>query len=572
MQTAVQDSAARQEDNPAVAAPTPAARRSARRVWLRLLAVLLVAAALRLALLATDAFTFNADEAVVALMARHIHQGQEFPVFFYGQAYMGSLDAILISVGYAVLGESVLTVRLVQSILYLGVVATTFWLGWRLTRRAWAATAAGLLVAVPPVVMTLYTTATLGGYNEVLLLGNLLLIYGYDVTHGRERSAWRWALIGALAGLGWWTNGLIVAYFLPVGLMLLRHLAPRRAPYYGLAFLCFMIFSAPWWQYNFTHNNAALEVFLSGRRADGTGFDVAPASDRLIGLLFLGLPAAIGLRFPWSGDYFAFPVAVLVPVAYVAVLAYAVRHNAPRMRAGARAYLTIMIVGFCVIFVASTFGTDPTGRYFLPIVPPLAVLVAGALDHMRGQSPARADALAAGLLAFALLGNAVAAVRQPPGITTQFDLISHIPHDHDDELMAFLHERNLTRGYASYWVAFRLAFLSQETIILRSALPYKADLTYNPADDRYPPYRDAVNGAETVVYITANNPILDDVIRQRMADHGVTFEERAIGPYRVFHDLSRRISPHELGLDHIQADSVQLRAPSPGRMAAPAPA
>jgi hypothetical protein len=34
----------------------------------------------------------NSDEAVVGLMARHILDGKR-PVFYYGQAYMGSLDA-----------------------------------------------------------------------------------------------------------------------------------------------------------------------------------------------------------------------------------------------------------------------------------------------------------------------------------------------------------------------------------------------------------------------------------------------------------------------------------------------
>ena len=32
------------------------------------------------------------DPAVVALMARHLAALKEFPVFFYGQAYMGSLE------------------------------------------------------------------------------------------------------------------------------------------------------------------------------------------------------------------------------------------------------------------------------------------------------------------------------------------------------------------------------------------------------------------------------------------------------------------------------------------------
>ena len=57
-----------------------------------LLLTLALAAALKTGLVMANVIPFNADEAVVALMARHILQGER-PVFFYGQAYLGSLDA-----------------------------------------------------------------------------------------------------------------------------------------------------------------------------------------------------------------------------------------------------------------------------------------------------------------------------------------------------------------------------------------------------------------------------------------------------------------------------------------------
>ncbi|MBE2268176.1 MAG: glycosyltransferase family 39 protein [Anaerolinea sp.] len=185
-----------------------------------LVIVLLIAFIGRAVLLASDTVSFHSDEAVVALMARHILQGER-PVFFYGQAYMGSLDAWLVAVGFSLFGESVLTIRLVQSALYLLIVASSYWVAWRLSRRVLIATIAALVIALPSVLLAVYTTATLGGYNETLLLGNLLLLLGYDVTHEHRHSWWRWAALGLAAGVGWWSNGLIVAFALPVGLLLL---------------------------------------------------------------------------------------------------------------------------------------------------------------------------------------------------------------------------------------------------------------------------------------------------------------------------------------------------------------
>ncbi|MFN8449576.1 MAG: glycosyltransferase family 39 protein [Anaerolineae bacterium] len=190
-----------------------------RRALLALVAVLVVTLIGRAILLASGTVSFHSDEAVVGLMARHILQGER-PVFFYGQAYMGSLDAWLIAVGFAVLGESVLTIRIVESLLYLLIVASGYAAALRISGRVIVAAVAALVFAVPNVLLAVYTTATLGGYNETLLLGNLILLLGWDVSHEYRRSLWRWALLGLCAGVGWWTNGLIIAYALPVGVLI----------------------------------------------------------------------------------------------------------------------------------------------------------------------------------------------------------------------------------------------------------------------------------------------------------------------------------------------------------------
>ncbi|MGH2525074.1 MAG: hypothetical protein ACRDH2_21400, partial [Anaerolineales bacterium] len=124
---------------------------------LPLLAILLVAIVLKAGLLLAGVVPFNADEAVVGLMARHILLGER-PIFFYGQAYLGSLDAWLVAGAFALLGQSVLAIRLVQIVLYLGTIATTYWLGLRIYANRWIARAAALFLAVPTVLVTLYTT------------------------------------------------------------------------------------------------------------------------------------------------------------------------------------------------------------------------------------------------------------------------------------------------------------------------------------------------------------------------------------------------------------------------------
>src|SRR4051812_43477177 len=89
------------------------------------LPVLLITLALRFVVLASNTVSFHSDEAIVGLMARHINLGRPIPTFFYGQPYMGSLDPLLVSLVFRITGETVLGIRLVQSVLYLGTVAAT---------------------------------------------------------------------------------------------------------------------------------------------------------------------------------------------------------------------------------------------------------------------------------------------------------------------------------------------------------------------------------------------------------------------------------------------------------------
>jgi predicted membrane-bound mannosyltransferase len=120
--------------------------------WLAAGVVLLVAVLLRAALLASGAFPFNADEAIVGLMARHILAGQ-WPTFFYGQAYLGSLDATFVAAAFALVGEAVLTIRIVQSALWLATILTTMLL--TRTEIPVLVSAGRALLAIPTVNVTL---------------------------------------------------------------------------------------------------------------------------------------------------------------------------------------------------------------------------------------------------------------------------------------------------------------------------------------------------------------------------------------------------------------------------------
>jgi len=516
-------------------------------LWL----ALAVGVALKVVLLATGSVGFHADEAVIGLMARHILQGAH-PTFFYGQSYMGALDAYLVALSFLVFGPGVLAIRIVQIVLYLGTLITTYLLAYRLSGTRRAAGAAALLVALPPVLVSVYTTATLGDYGEILLLNNLLLLLGWGILNGRRDGAGWWLLVGLLAGLGWWSMSLIVTALLPLGVIGLWRL--RRTLPLGKAALLMLGFAAgagPWIA-AVAADPAAIFTELFGVRF---GQALAQAgsgglAERALSLVAFNLPALFGLRPPWALEWIALPLGMPIVALYLFILWQAARRT---LRQGAGGERLTLLGGWGVLiaaFLFSPFGSDPTGRYLLPLYPLLAILSGEWLGSVawhwkRPSGRWAAPALLGMILAYNLGGTVQAMVKNPPGLTTQFSAITHIPNEYDDDLIAFLDAVGEDRGYSTYWVAYRLAFLTGERIILVPLLPYKADMRYTTYDLRYLPHLEAVRAAEHVVYVTANHPLLDAVLRERFAALGVSYREAQIGPYTVFYHLSRPVGPEE---------------------------
>jgi hypothetical protein len=271
----------------------------------------------------------------------------------------------------------------------------------------------------------------------------------------------------------------------------------------------------------------------------------------VIGLLLLGLPSAVGLRFPWAGDFFAPLVGLLVVACYAAALWSMARSkpSSPHHLSSDSSLIThhsllvFAMIGFlCALFLLTRFSSDPSGRYFVPLAFPLAV----ALAAWAVRLPRAAMLLVVALVLSYHAAGQIAAARSELGFTTQFVAQTHLPNADDQALIDFMRARGLRHGFTTYWVSFRIAFLSGEEIQMSAALPDKSDLAYTPAFDRYPPYRRATDLSEQIAYVTANVPELDAQLLAWFAEESITYQVAQVGIYRVYHDFNPRIPrpPH----------------------------
>ena len=136
----------------------------------------------------------------------------------------------------------------------------------------------------------------------------------------------------------------------------------------------------------------------------------------------------------------------------------------------------------------------------------------------------------------------------PPGISTQFDKVAQVDQRYMDELITFLDDNQIHTGYTNYWVSYPLAFLSGEEMIFIPRLPYHEDFRYTARDDRYSPYQAIVSADKNPAYITTKHPDLDGYLRRQFNRRGIKWEEKSVGDFQIFYNLSDPIHINDLGL------------------------
>jgi hypothetical protein len=318
-----------------------------------------VAALFKIGLFFANSIPFNSDEAIVALMAKHILQGER-PFFFYGQAYMGSLDAYLIATVFSIFGEKVLGIRIVQIFLYSLTICTTALLGRQMTGKWKVGVLAAWLLAIPNMNTTLYTSVSLGGYGEMLVIGNLILLTTLKITRDLSRkmsygSIIAWFALGFLCGFGLWVFGLTLVYAITAFIYLVWFMNRRKQNYrmgltseslqrlplegfedfrsivplnqsriWSIALLGVAIGALPWWTYAQSDGIANLLLELGGGAISGVESLslFAQLFRHLLNLIVIGSTVMLGLRPPWEIRWLAFPLAPLVLMFWGSVIIY----------------------------------------------------------------------------------------------------------------------------------------------------------------------------------------------------------------------------------------------------------
>jgi len=540
--------------------------------------LLLVAAFLRLILLRSNWPVTNSDEGTLDLMALHIARDYEHPIFFYGQHYMGTIQAYLGAVMIKLFGVSVFSVRLGTLLLFLLSLLCLYYVTNLLYSQKFALAILALL-CFGSVTLIATPLIALGGYAETLLFGALiyLLTCWLALTAPDASQQIRllvYAILGCVVGLALWSDQLILPCVVTAGGLLLLFCWRDIRTWAAVSLLAGLVVGLlPLISYNLTavpgQDTFHVLLYTSGLGAPR----VVPLLQQLAQVFLISLPAATAAnplckvaepfhpvgnltsfftsRSPWQCILWqgGWSLGVIVLWCYATIrTATIIRQHWQRMRSNplktwsreerqcivrhaARLMLLVSAALSFALFAESyAAGHTPqsSARYLLCLLLATPALLWPFWPYKERNKIHIAFEYKyikmLPLLVILILfihGTAEAFLDIPTAQKT---------YDKQETLIQHLLSLNITRMYTDYWTCNRLIFQSDEHIICSSLNPQlKPDL------DRYPPYRAAVRATPHPAYVFPLHSIQAATLERTKLTLGVHYQRTVFDGYLVYY-------------------------------------
>jgi hypothetical protein len=190
--------------------------------------IIALAMLLRIVLTALGWPVTNSDEGTMGLMAIHIASLKDFPIFIWGQVYMGAFEAYLGAVLFHLFGVSVFTLRL-GTMLEFALFLVCMYLLASLLYTKKLALVTLLLLSIGSVMMIFTEFMAHGGYPEILCFGAVAFLLAtwlaissdqYLSPHRKWLRMLAFGCWGLIVALGFWSDYIFLSIILMSGLLL----------------------------------------------------------------------------------------------------------------------------------------------------------------------------------------------------------------------------------------------------------------------------------------------------------------------------------------------------------------
>jgi len=543
---------------------------------------LLGALAVRIWMVVHTQGIIEGDEALLGIQAEQIVHGAH-PIYFFGQPYMGTLEAHLVALIFLVTGPSTWALRAEPILLSI----LLMWLTWKLANaladlarlpdyaRLWFVMLAMAMAAAPPLYDLVVELRTYGGYIETFVLMLWLVLAALRLTQRwREASTreivLRWMGIGFLIGLGLWVYPLIIVAILAATLWIAGYLVREIVQIYqhqetqqtliGLGKKLLLVFTAiPTALIGFApglywgaQNNWANITYLVSNSTGSSGSRLRTIAQVTKWYGICSVPRVVGGALPPGNGgpaahhlvtpelIFGGCCLLITVVAFGVSLIWRQRLLIQMRRLVA---LPLLFAGcsaviFCTSSISTSIlsfrcgNTDIVGRYTTPLLLVLPFLLAAALTLIAMAVVERKrdiatqnhwpNALRLGLLMVVLFSFCVEGYsywRSSPNYTMQTSGCVVAPAN-DAPIIAYMQQQHIRYAWGSIWVGHPIIFATGGSIVVIDPRIITDPLSTN----RFPAYTSAVFHADrpSILLLAAQNDMHPDLLT-KFDQEGITY-------------------------------------------------
>ncbi len=488
-------------------------------------------------------FDFNSDEAVNALVVKHMLEGREFVLFNWDTNYYGIVEGLFAVPFVAVFGYGPLAFKLSALVGFLILQVSVFLLARRLYGASAGIAAVAFLSVLSPALI-MWSTLASGGYCLIVGWGTITTLY--SLHFARRPSVARAAILGWLLGFGLYIYQLYVVYLAtfavtlalaaactlatPVGRAharrLLKSFGAREALKSVAAFAGSFVFGwAPTIVAHLRGLAASKQPSYTVAAPGVVGANVELLVHRCLPALFGVNPFGVPELLSRSGPGFPLWAELCYLGFFGAAWLWGVRSVLKRDRRGNRFALVALVllpIVNVLLFILSPNPQDTLShRYLLPSLTSLVVLAGGMVVRIGGRSKVSALVLSCLVITFGLSKSAAWLVSQNY-ITSSARLVRK--HEPLDDVLEQLKRKNVRGAFADYWTACKATFLSREEIQVASISIW----------DRNPEMTRAVRALPTAAYIFNASSRRELAFRDRLQDYQIPHERYLIQPYAIY--------------------------------------
>lgn len=473
---------------------------------LALTALLFLTIVVRLPFLLHASGLMTSDDAIPALMGKHISEGKLPPICYYGQQYLGSLSSHVYALFFWLFGYSMLTLKAATLLMYLAFIVVQFQLLRAVFSLSWAVILS-LCYGLPFGQLVFVSLDNASAYPLVLFLGALLIYVSYHIAY-KNRDLLI-PLFGFLMGLSFWTHQITMAFILTSLILLAVRCRPRLKTYAILMLYAFLG-GLPLVLQEIFGRFQIIAFLFGGERTILSREKWTGANNLFRSLLFSknGPPGILCLAF------------ILLGMAVLLVLAL------KKSGSSAQAVFPLFLIVFSMIYLFSRFSDKQQVRYLFALYFCLPVFLVAPFLWIKTRLKY--------VLSFGLIAGLFFADSRPAH-SAFYESVKY-RHRVYQEMIADMAGTGVRYWRGEYWTAYLLTAVSKEKIIIDSFstnryLPYRL-LYYNQQDKDH--------------YILNTEEGRAGNLEQMLTRLGIPFDKKVTGDCALLYNIDGPVFPDVL--------------------------